>query len=182
MLTASHWIYLVVVILVIIGMAFRRGVIPLCVIGTFVMGWVYNGDFVKGVQTLYNASLTSATELLGIIIIIGLMIGLLRLLEKIGADQLLLRPFRNLFRGPGSAFWGTGIIKGIISAFVWPTPATMMVVELHTELNLDLSIRIHPNCLRYISDELFAFLWRPCFPVLREVTKMIDRCGRWLSG
>lgn len=127
MLTASHWIYLVVVVLVILGMAFRRGVIPLCIIGTFVMGWVFTGDFVKGIQTLYNASLTSAEQLLGIIIIIGLMIGLLRLLEKIGADQLVLRPFRNLFHGPGTAFWGTGLIKGVVSAFVWPTPATMIV-------------------------------------------------------
>jgi hypothetical protein len=127
MLTASHWIYLIVVVLVILGMAFRRGVIPLCVVGTFVMGWVFTGDFVKGIQTLYNANLNSAEQLLGIIIIIGLMIALLRLLEKIGADKLLLRPFRNLFHGPTSAFWGTGIIKGIISAFVWPTPATMMV-------------------------------------------------------
>jgi hypothetical protein len=127
MLTASHWIFLIVVILVIIGMAMRRGVIPLCILGTFLLGWVFTGNFVKGIQVVYNANLQSASELLGIIIIIGLMIALLRLLEQIGADQLVLKPFRHLFKGPGSAFWGTGLIKGIISAFVWPTPATMMV-------------------------------------------------------
>ncbi|MCL6516972.1 hypothetical protein [Alicyclobacillus sp.] len=126
-LTPSHWIYLAVVVLVIIGMAMRRGVIPLCILGTFVLGWVYSGHFVFGVQTLFNASMTSASVLLEIILIIAIMIALLRLLEHIGADQLLLRPFRNLFRGPGMAFWGTGVIKGIVSAFVWPTPATMIV-------------------------------------------------------
>jgi hypothetical protein len=51
----------------------------------------------------------------------------LRLLESIGADELILTPFKNLFRGPGMAFWGTGVIKGVVSAFVWPTPATMMI-------------------------------------------------------
>jgi hypothetical protein len=127
MLTVSHWIFLIVVILVIAGMAMRRGVIPLCILGTFLLGWVFTKDIVKGIQVVYNANLQSASQLLGIIIIIGLMIALLRLLEQIGADQLVLRPFRHLFKGPGSAFWGTGLIKGIVSAFVWPTPATMMV-------------------------------------------------------
>lgn len=126
-LTASHWIYLAVVILVIIGMAMRKGVIAICLLGTFVIGWVYTHSFVKGVQALYNASLASATQLLGIIIIIAIMIALLRLMEKIGSDALLLRPFRNRLKSPGAAFWGTGLIKGVISAFVWPTPATMMV-------------------------------------------------------
>jgi hypothetical protein len=126
-LTAPHWIYLVVVVLVIVGMAMRRGVIPLCILGTFLLGWVYTHSFVKGIQTLYNASVTSASVLLEIIVIIALMIALLRLLEKIGADQLLLRPFRDRLRSPGMAFWGTGLVKGLVSAFVWPTPATMMV-------------------------------------------------------
>ncbi|WP_026963314.1 hypothetical protein [Alicyclobacillus pomorum] len=131
-LTLSHWIYLLVVLLVIAGMAMRRGVIPLCVLGTFAMGWVYTGSFLKAVQTLYKASLISAQVLLGIIIIIAIMIALLRLLEHIGADQLILRPFRNVFRGPGVAFWGTGLIKGVVSAFVWPTPATMRVMKTTT--------------------------------------------------
>jgi hypothetical protein len=126
-LTASHWIYLAVVVLVIIGMIFRRGVIPLCIIGTFLLGWVYTGSGLKAVQTLFTANLTSAKVLLDIILIIALMIALLRMLEHLGADYLMLRTFRNMFKGPGTAFWGTGIIKGIVSAFVWPTPATMMV-------------------------------------------------------
>ncbi|WP_067619986.1 hypothetical protein [Alicyclobacillus acidiphilus] len=126
-LTPSHWIYLAVVILVILGMAFRKGVIPTCVLGTFVIGWVYTHSFVKGIQTLYNANLASATSLLSIIVIIGLMVSLLRLMEHIGADQLLLRPFQSRVRNPAVAFWGTGLIKGVVSLFVWPTPATMMI-------------------------------------------------------
>ncbi|GLG01923.1 transporter [Alicyclobacillus hesperidum subsp. aegles] len=133
-LTPSHWIYLAVVVLVIIGMALRKGVIPICVLGTFAIGWVYTHSFVKGLQTLYNANLASATNLLGIIIIIGLMVALLRLMERIGADQLLLRPFRNSVKTPGVAFWGTGLIKGAVSLFVWPTPATMMVAPLMTPI------------------------------------------------
>ncbi|GMA65376.1 hypothetical protein NZD89_07995 [Alicyclobacillus fastidiosus] len=124
MLTAAHWVYLTVVVLVIVGMALRRGVIPLCIIGTVVMGWVYSHNFITGLKVLFNATIASATTLLGIILIIGIMISLLRLLESIGADQLFLRPVQNLFRGPASAFWGTGLVKGIIAAFVWPTPST----------------------------------------------------------
>lgn len=126
-LTPSHWIYLAVVVLVILGMAFRKGVIPTCVLGTFVIGCVYTHSFVKGMQTLYNANLASATSLLSIMIIIGLMVSLLRLMEHVGADQLLLRPLQNRVKSPAAAYWGTGIIKGVVSLFVWPTPATMMV-------------------------------------------------------
>jgi hypothetical protein len=139
-LTASHWIYLIVVLLVVIGMAMRRGVIPLCIIGTFVLGWVFTHSFVKGIQTLYNASVVSATVLLGIIVIIALMIALLRLMENVGADQLILRPFRDRLKSPGMAFLGTGVIKGIVSAFVWPTPATMMVIKTCTIKKPDASI------------------------------------------
>ncbi len=53
-LTASHWIYLTVVLLVIAGMAMLRGVMPLCILGTFVIGWVFTPSFVKGIQTLYS--------------------------------------------------------------------------------------------------------------------------------
>jgi hypothetical protein len=136
MLTATHWLYLVVVLLVIAGMAMRRGVIPLCILGTFVMGWMYTGHFVHAVQVLFTASLVSAEQLLGIIIIIGLMIALLRLLEEIGADQLMIRPLSRLFRGPAMAWWGSGVIKGLVSAFVWPTPASMMVAPLLVPLAL----------------------------------------------
>ncbi|MBX6353806.1 MAG: hypothetical protein IRZ10_10785 [Thermoflavifilum sp.] len=130
MLTITHWIYLAVVLLVILGMAMRRGVIPLCILGTFVMGWVYTGHLAQAIQILFTASLVAAEQLLSIIVIIGLMIALLRLLEDVGADQLMIRPLSKLFRGPASAWWGSGIIKGLVSAFVWPTPASMMVAPL----------------------------------------------------
>ncbi|MGZ4108042.1 MAG: hypothetical protein ACXVDE_08185, partial [Tumebacillaceae bacterium] len=126
-LTASHWIYLAGVLLVIIGMIFKRGVIAVCVAGTIVIGWVYSGSFVKAGQTLFTANFTAAKVLLDIILIIALMIGLLRMMERVGADYLLMRPLSKLFKGPAGAFWGVGVIKGVLSAFLWPTPATMTV-------------------------------------------------------
>ncbi|SIS81127.1 hypothetical protein [Alicyclobacillus vulcanalis] len=135
-LTASHWIYLAVVALAILGMALRRGILPLCVLGTLVVGWVYTHSWVKGIQTVFNANLASAENLLGIMVVIGLMIALLRLVERTGADQLVLRPFRHAVKTPGLAFWGLGLVKGVVSLLVWPTPATMMVAPLMTPIAL----------------------------------------------
>ncbi|KEO84615.1 hypothetical protein [Tumebacillus flagellatus] len=126
-LTISHWIYLAVVLLVILGMFLRRGVIAVCVAGTILIGWVYKGSFVAAGQTLFTANLTAGKALFDIILIIALMIALLRLMEKIGADTLLLRPIGKLFKGPSGAYWGIGAVKGLLSAFLWPTPATMTV-------------------------------------------------------
>ncbi|WP_206832049.1 hypothetical protein [Alicyclobacillus fructus] len=135
-LTASHGLYLAVVVLVIVFMALRRGIIPICVLGTFVIGCVYTHSWIKGMQVIYNANLASAENLLGIMVIIGLMVALLRLMERIGADRLILRPFRHAVQSPGVAFWGLGLVKGVVSLFVWPTPATMMVAPLMTPIAL----------------------------------------------
>lgn len=126
-LTLSHWIYLLIVLLVILGMVMRRGVIAVCVVGTLLIGWIYSGSFITGGQTLFTANLTAAKILMDIILIIALMIGLLRIMERVGADYLMMRPLARLFKGPAGAFWGIGSIKGILSAFLWPTPATMTV-------------------------------------------------------
>ncbi|MBL0386008.1 hypothetical protein JJB07_05020 [Tumebacillus sp. ITR2] len=126
-LTLSHWIYLAVVLLVILGMFLRRGVIAVCVAGTVLIGWVYKGSFIAAGQTLFTANLTAGKALFDIILIIALMIALLRMMEKIGADYLLMKPIGKLFKGPTGAYWGIGAVKGLLSAFLWPTPATMTV-------------------------------------------------------
>jgi hypothetical protein len=126
-LTLAHWIYLAVVLLVILGMILKRGVIAVCVVGTLLIAWIHTGSPVSAGQILFSANLTAAKVLLDIILIIALMIALLRMMERVGADYLLMRPLSRLFKGPTGAFWGIGAIKGILSAFLWPTPATMTV-------------------------------------------------------
>src|SRR4051794_348386 len=126
-LTVSHWIYLAVVLIVIISMIFKRGVIAVCILGTLAIGWIWSGSAITAGQTLFTANLTAAKVLLDIIVIIALMIGLLRMMEKVKADYLLMRPLGKLFKGPTGAFWGIGTVKGVLSAFLWPTPATMTV-------------------------------------------------------
>ncbi|ARU59918.1 hypothetical protein CBW65_01740 [Tumebacillus avium] len=126
-LTVSHWIYLAVVLLVILGMVFKRGVIAVTVIGTLIIGWIWSGSFVTAGQTLFTANLTAAKILFDIILIIALMIALLRMMERVGADYLLMRPMSKLFKSPTGAFFSVGAVKGLISAFLWPTPATMTV-------------------------------------------------------
>ena len=126
-LTVSHWIYLAVVLIVIVSMIFKRGVIAVSILGTLAIGWIWSGSAVTAGQTLFTANLTAAKVLLDIILIIALMIALLRMMEKVKADYLLMRPFGKLFKGPAGAFWGIGTVKGVLSAFLWPTPATMTV-------------------------------------------------------
>jgi len=50
-----------------------------------------------------------------------------RLLEDLGANQLMIRPFTKLIKTPDQAFWFIGIVMLVVSWFFWPSPATALV-------------------------------------------------------
>ena len=75
-LTLAHWMYVLVTVVVIITMLLRKGVVLPVLIGTFLVGLIYNGNVIAGFQTVFNANLVAAKELFNIFLIISLMIAL----------------------------------------------------------------------------------------------------------
>lgn len=130
MLTVSHWLYVIGVIIVVVTMVFRRNVVIPCVLFTFLIGWYYLGSVVGGVQVVFNASLVAAKGLFSIFLIIGLMVALLKSLSAVGADQLMVEPMNKLMSSPLVSYIVIIIGTTLISLFFWPTPAVPLIGAL----------------------------------------------------
>lgn len=129
-LTGSHWIYALATLVVIVTMLFRRGVVIPTLVGTLLVGWIYSGSLVKGLQAIFNANLTAAKELFSIFLIITFMVALLDALKVIGADRKMIQPIERFMTNGHVAFIVLIGITYFISLFFWPTPAVPLIGAL----------------------------------------------------
>ena len=91
-LTAAHWVYAVFVVLVIIAMARRHDALIPCIAGVFTLGWIATGTPLGAIVTVFKSVVVAMRELLDIIVVISLIVGLAAMLEKIGAERLMVAP------------------------------------------------------------------------------------------
>jgi hypothetical protein len=126
-LEAAHWIYLSGIVIIIAVMIARKNVVIPAVAATFLTAWVFTGSFVTGLESIFNASLTAASELFSIFLIIALVTALLGSLRALGADRRMVEPFRVVMRSGHSAFWVLAAVTYVISLFFWPTPAVPLM-------------------------------------------------------
>jgi len=76
---------------------------------------------------MYNAVMNSASELLGIAVVISLITAMSKGLAEIGADELMIRPLTKIVRNRTSAFFVIGFSMLIFSWFLWPSPAVALI-------------------------------------------------------
>lgn len=126
-LTAAHWVYAAFVILIFVFLAMKRDTSIVAIIGLFIIGWITLGTPVGGLQTIFNGMVRAGIVLLDVVFIISVVVALAKGLEKIGALQLMVMPFKKLMRGPRVAFWVVGVVMLVFALFIWPSPATALV-------------------------------------------------------
>lgn len=129
-LTLAHWLYGVVTVVVILTMIFRRGVVLPTLVGTFLVGWVYQGSFVGGLTSIFNANLVAAQELFNIFLIITLMVALLNSMKDLGSDQRMIYPIQKIMVNGHVSFLLLIVVTYVISLFFWPTPAVPLICAL----------------------------------------------------
>ncbi|WP_424446617.1 hypothetical protein [Paenibacillus xerothermodurans] len=122
--------YAFITLSVIVVMLFRRGVVIPTLVGTFLVGWMYQGNVISGFKAVYNANLTAAKELFTIFLIITFMVALLASLRDIGADHRMIRPIQKLIVNGHVAFFVLALVTYVISLFFWPTPAVPLIGAL----------------------------------------------------
>ncbi|AJY76473.1 hypothetical protein [Paenibacillus beijingensis] len=130
MITASHVMYAIVTVVVILVMLGRKGVVIPTLIGTFLIGWMYSGNAIGGFKTVYNANLTAAKELFTIFLIITFMVALLASLRDMGADRRMIKPIQKWIVNGHIAFAVLAVVTFVISLFFWPTPAVPLLGAL----------------------------------------------------
>lgn len=122
-----HYIYIVMVLVVLVTIVFKKDIVLPCIIGLFVMGYASSGSLLKGVQVIYNSLIASGNEFWGIIVIISLVVAMSKALRDIGADEMMMSPVKKLMVNRSAAFWGLGIIMTLVSWFIWPSPAVALI-------------------------------------------------------
>ncbi len=129
-MTTAHWLYIIGVIIVVLTMVLRRNVVIPCIVFTFLIGWVYKASLIGGVTALFNASIVAAKELFSIFFIIAVMVAMLKSISITGADQLLVKPLKNLMVSPFISYIVLILSTILISLFFWPTPAVPLIGAL----------------------------------------------------
>ncbi|MEA3319626.1 MAG: hypothetical protein U9Q88_06330 [Bacillota bacterium] len=129
-LTAAHWMYLLGTLIIIVTMLFRKNVVVPAILVTFLVGWIFSGSFIFGLQTIFNASLVAAGELFNIFLIIAIMTALLHSLKSLGTDEQMITPFQRVMKNGHVSFWVIVFVTYAISLFFWPTPAVPLVGAL----------------------------------------------------
>lgn len=123
----THWLYLGVVIVVLAAMIMKRDVVLPCLVGIFLIGLVYTSSLVGATQTLFNALMVAGEDLFDIMLVIALMVAMLKSLQRMGSDVLMVSPAKKLMVSPTIAFLVLGFVMYIAALFFWPTPATALV-------------------------------------------------------
>ena len=122
-----HYIYIAMVIVIIITMAFKKDTVLPCIIGLFLIGLASSGSALTAIQVIFNAIIAAGKEFLGIIVIISLVVAMSKALGDIGADKLMMSPIKKLMINRNIAFWILGLIMTTVSFIIWPSPAVALV-------------------------------------------------------
>lgn len=126
-LTAAHWVYLAGVVVIIVTMILRKNIVVPAAVATFITAAVFSHSLIRGLASVFNASLVAAQNLFNIFLIIALVTAMLHALQKIGADRKMVAPFRRVMRNGHLAFWTLVVVTYFISLFFWPTPAVPLI-------------------------------------------------------
>ncbi len=129
-LTSLHYIYIVMTILILTAMIFKKEIVIPCILGILLIGYGYSHSVLKAVQILNNALIASCVELLSIIIVIAVVVAMSRSMIAIGADEAMIRPVRSVIKTKNRAFFGIGLAMLIVSWLIWPSPAVALIGAL----------------------------------------------------
>ncbi|HPJ25662.1 MAG TPA: hypothetical protein PLW97_07165 [Synergistaceae bacterium] len=108
----------------------RRDVVLPCLAGSFIVALLYKKSLIGAIQGIFNGLMAAGTDLLDIMLVIGLMVAMLQSLRTMGADYRMIAPVRRFMSTPTRAFFILGTVIYVAALFFWPTPATALVGTL----------------------------------------------------
>jgi hypothetical protein len=91
-LTAAPWVNAFFIVVILLTMALKRETPIVCVVGSLILSWEVTGSIVKAVQAVFNAITVAASELLGIVVIISMIVVMAKMLEETGLAEMMFRP------------------------------------------------------------------------------------------
>lgn len=129
-LTSVHIVYLLLIVLFLALMFFKKNIVAPCAGGILVISLFITHSLVHSFQALFNTLVWAGTELFGIITVIAIVVAMTSALRDLGADRLIIRPLHRVVRGQSVAFFTLGIVMFLVSLCIWPSPAVALVGAL----------------------------------------------------
>lgn len=126
MFSVAHWVFIIFILLIVVTLIFRKPPILPAAVGLFGVGLAESGNGLEAVQISFRALILATGNLLGVIVLIGLIVALTQLLQKTKADQVLVRPLLKI-RTLNTAYWTVGLVMWILTLLIWPTPALTLL-------------------------------------------------------
>ncbi|MDF1507345.1 hypothetical protein PZE06_04015 [Robertmurraya sp. DFI.2.37] len=126
-LTALHWLYVLVIFIIIGFMIMRRDTTFICIVGIFLIAITATGSLSASVSSIFTSFIYAITELLSTILVISIIVAMSKTLTSTGINDVMISPFAKLIRTPALAYWTIGILMMIISWFFWPSPAVALL-------------------------------------------------------
>ncbi len=126
-LTAAHWAYLVITVLLFVALVRKKEIVILSIAGILLVTLIYSRDPVFAVQALCQSVLVGFRELLPIFIGISLILAMTNAIKASGAIAVISKPMSKLNVKPNAAFLSIGIGMFIISLLIWPSPAVALM-------------------------------------------------------
>jgi len=134
-------VYFVFTLLIIVTIFFRKKPILIAALGIMAVGITEMNSIFGGIQVAFRGLLFTATDLLPIILLIGLVIAMTDMLKTTKSDQIITKPFlkiKNVF----ILYWVLGLSLWLLTLFLWPTPAVTLLGAI--ALPVIANTKIHP--------------------------------------
>lgn len=125
-ITLAHWVFLIFVLFIILTLFWKKPPVLSAAIGLFVVGFAYSGNPLESIQISFRALSLATTNLLSVILLIGIVVALTHLLKDTGADQRIVQPLLRVNR-LSTAYWLIGIVMWVLTLMIWPTPAISLL-------------------------------------------------------
>lgn len=125
-ITLAHWIFLLFILLIILTLIWKKPPVLAAAIGLFCVGAAYSGNPLKSIQISFQALNLAMTNLISVILLIGLVVALTHFLKDTGADQRIVQPLLRMNRLV-MAYWLIGIAMWVLTLMIWPTPAITLL-------------------------------------------------------
>lgn len=126
----AHWTYLLGLAVLIATVIAKKNVIAPAIVATFLTGLAFSGSVTAGLGAVFNAAIIGTRELLPIFIIIALVTAMLGAVRQAGADTVMIRPLRGLFRNGHISYVVLAVVTFLLSLSFWPTPVLPLIAAI----------------------------------------------------
>jgi hypothetical protein len=129
-LTAAHGVYIAGILSLIGFMVARKSVVVPAIVATFLTTWVYSGDLLQGVGSVFSAAAVATTELLNIFLVLTAVTAMLGAMKRVGAEQRMINPIARLMKNGTLSYFVLFGVTYLLSMVFWPTPALGLIAAI----------------------------------------------------